>query len=240
MLGDMVALLVLVLLPLPVAGQSAPVPAEEAQAGSDTLPPGAVRTIQDAINALNAREKNDKSVPARPLGSSPGSFFGADAYPPEAIRAHEEGRTVVRVEIDARGFPTACTVLSSSNSAILNAATCRIAHTRMQYAAARDGKGRPIASQYTLPVRWALPRDDAETTFDLTDGRKAVIDVTLDVRLDGDGNVTSCKVVEQVPEAADMCASYPVGRPTLFHAIRNGEASPARLTVINRMYLDQP
>ena len=233
----LILFLVVAMLAPPASGQEKSAPAINAQTGSEALPQGAIHTIQDALEALE-KSGPGKSAPARPLGD-PADFFGADAYPPEAAKAQEQGRSVVRVEIDARGFPTGCTVISSSDSAALDAATCRIAQTRMQYAAARDVKGKPVASQYTLPVRWMLPRSE-DVRLDITDGRKGLIDVTLEIGLDSGGRVTSCKVVEQHPPEADSCSGYPIGKPTVFRARRNGEDSPSRMTIVNRLYLDQP
>ena len=98
----------------------------------------------------------DKSAPAHVLGN-PGAFFGPDAYPPEAIRAAEQGRVVATVDIDASGTATGCKATVSSGSASLDAATCTIATTRVKYAPALDSRGRNVAGTYTLPVRWVLP-----------------------------------------------------------------------------------
>lgn len=203
------------------------------------VPDQGIRTIQDAIEALR-RSGPGKSAPARVLGN-PAEFFGPEAYPAEAVSAGQQGRSVVRIELDARGFPTGCTVVTSSASTVLDEATCRIAQTRLQYSAARDVKGKAVASQYTLPVRWVLPHDaEPERTFDLTDGRKAVVDVTVELRLDEAGKVASCRVVEQFPETADACAALPVGKSSELHAVRNGAASAAVMTMMTRVYLDQP
>ncbi len=92
------------------------------------------------------------------LRGNPGQFFGPDAYPAEAIRAGEQGRTVAALTIDAAGLPTACAVETSSGSRSLDSATCAIAMGRVRFDPARDEEGRPIASHYRLPVRWVLPR----------------------------------------------------------------------------------
>ncbi|MES2044931.1 MAG: energy transducer TonB [Pseudomonadota bacterium] len=103
----------------------------------------------------------DKSEPAHVLGNA-GSFFGADAYPPEAIRAEEQGRSVAKVAIDANGIATGCTTAVSSGSASLDATTCSIAMTKLHYVAARDSRGRAVAGSYTLPVRWVLPVEEPQ------------------------------------------------------------------------------
>lgn len=101
----------------------------------------------------------DKSEPAHVVGNA-GSFFGPDAYPPEAIRAGEQGRSVAKVAVDANGAATGCTTAVSSGSASLDATTCAIAMTKLHYLAARDSRGRAAAGSYTLPVRWVLPAEE--------------------------------------------------------------------------------
>lgn len=107
----------------------------------------------------------DKSEPAHAVGN-PGVYFGPDAYPPEAIRASEQGRSVATVAIGANGAATGCTTAVSSGSVSLDAKTCAIAMTSIHYVPARDSHGRAVAGTYTLPVRWVLPADaPTEQTF---------------------------------------------------------------------------
>ena len=91
------------------------------------------------------------------LRGNPAAFFGPDAYPPEAIRAGEQGRTVAQLAVGADGIPTGCAIATSSGSRSLDAATCAIAIGRVRYVPAHDTAGRPIAARVTLPVRWVLP-----------------------------------------------------------------------------------
>ncbi|MFA5966169.1 MAG: TonB family protein [Sphingomonas sp.] len=111
-----------------------------------------------AIMPTSALAK-DKSAPARLVGNA-GSFFGADAYPPEAIRAAEEGRVVATVAVDAAGAPTGCATATSSGSASLDAKTCAIAMANLHFTPALDSGGRPTSGSYTLAVRWVLPAAD--------------------------------------------------------------------------------
>jgi TonB family protein len=102
---------------------------------------------------------DDKSAPAQPIGNV-AQFFGTDAYPPDAIRAKEQGRSVAKVTVDASGTVTGCTTVVSSGSVSLDAKTCTIAMTSIKYVAARDARGSNIAGGYILPVRWVLPVDE--------------------------------------------------------------------------------
>jgi protein TonB len=51
---------------------------------------------------------------------------------------------------------TGCTVSGSSGNRDLDETTCRIARSRVRFTPAKDDAGNPIASSYTLPVRWQL------------------------------------------------------------------------------------
>lgn len=91
------------------------------------------------------------------LKGNPGQFFGADVYPPDAIRAQAQGRVVARLTVGADGRVSGCDITASSGNASLDSTTCRIARSRVKYTPAKDEAGRPIASTATLPVRWVLP-----------------------------------------------------------------------------------
>lgn len=103
---------------------------------------------------------SDKSSPPHVVGNA-GGYFGADAYPPEALRAGEQGRVIASVAVDAAGAPTGCTTATSSGSASLDAATCAIAMAKIRFTPALDSRGRPTSGDYKLAVRWVLPADDS-------------------------------------------------------------------------------
>lgn len=90
---------------------------------------------------------------------NPGAWFDAGSYPPAAIRAEEEGRTVARVLIGTDGRVRSCGIVTSSGSASLNAATCAILVNRGSFEPARDAAGVAIRATWQAPVRWVLPRD---------------------------------------------------------------------------------
>ncbi len=85
-----------------------------------------------------------------------GQYFGRDNYPPAALRAGAEGRVVARLNIGADGRVSNCAVTASSGNSDLDDTTCRIARSRARFTPAKDQNGNPIASTFTLPVRWQL------------------------------------------------------------------------------------
>lgn len=95
---------------------------------------------------------------AAPKGN-PAKWFGADAYPAEAIRNEEEGRTVSRILIGRDGRVRSCGIVTSSGYPRLDAATCDILVRRGAFEPARDAAGRAIEATRQMPVRWVLPHD---------------------------------------------------------------------------------
>lgn len=93
------------------------------------------------------------------LKGNVGSYFSTDSYPPEAIRAQAQGRVVARLSVGTDGRVSDCTVTSSSGNDSLDSTTCRIAKSRVRFTPAKDDSGSPIASSYTLPVKWVLPAE---------------------------------------------------------------------------------
>lgn len=93
------------------------------------------------------------------LKGNPSQFFGTDNYPPAAIRAGAQGRVVARLSVGPDGRVSDCSVTSSSGNDDLDSTTCRIARSRVRFSPAKDDSGNPIASTFTLPVRWVLPTD---------------------------------------------------------------------------------
>ncbi|WCM29065.1 energy transducer TonB [Sphingomonas sp. QA11] len=90
---------------------------------------------------------------------SPGVWFEEDAYPPDAIRLGQQGRTVAKVVVDATGAPTDCTITTGSGSKSLDSTTCTILMKQATFTPARDRNGVATIGDYTVPVRWVLPQN---------------------------------------------------------------------------------
>lgn len=181
-------------------------------------PPEAVKIIGEGVTALEHDCPPRRSGKAAALCGNPGAFFGQDDYPPEAMRAGQEGRVVARLEIDSTGKVVSCTVTTSSGSTPLDQKTCQIALEKVSFTPAVDRKGRAIAASYPLSVRWVLPT-----------GPQEVGNLPLEVRMeqtvsvDSSGEVVACNTVMTPPNpvTADPCLQYPVGKklphPWLLH-----------------------
>ena len=87
------------------------------------------------------------------------SYFSADDYPAAALRGNDQGTTGFRLSIGPNGRVTDCSVTSSSGSAALDQATCRILRSRARYTPARDSSGNPTSGSDSGRVTWRLPAD---------------------------------------------------------------------------------
>lgn len=145
--------------------------------------------------ATSAPEQKADGARAAELKGNPGIFFGADAYPPEALRDREQGRVVAKLEVGRDGRVADCTVAESSGSTALDVRTCVIAVSRITFTPARDDRGRTIASSYTLPVRWVLPEAEPAP-------RKTTNDITRLV-ISADNRLIECKATINGVPASD-------------------------------------
>jgi len=100
------------------------------------------------------------ATPPRIIGDA-SIWFGASAYPPQAIRDGSEGRVVFKVAVDTQGYPIGCIVESSSGAVSLDDATCQIAGVHLRFAPARNEAGLLIPSYYRMAVRWVFPEEPA-------------------------------------------------------------------------------
>jgi protein TonB len=86
-----------------------------------------------------------------------GLLVSSSDYPPEAIRAGEQGTTGFRLVVAADGSVSDCTVVQSSGSATLDAATCRLMSSRARFTPALDAKGKPSIDTVNARIAWRLP-----------------------------------------------------------------------------------
>ncbi|MEO5494151.1 MAG: energy transducer TonB [Sphingomonas sp.] len=142
----------------------------------------------------------------------PGSWVGPDDYPKDAIRANRQGRVMARLDVDATGHVTACRIATSSGTDSLNAKTCEILLVRAKFNPATDRRGRPIASTYSLPVRWVMPEDSGPKTVEVA---TAGADLDVEIAIGADGKIIRCRMITQIAPAptgaADQCASMKPG-----------------------------
>lgn len=166
---------------------------------------GRVAALIAMLAAVPATGKNVPRVAKPPQPRNLGRWFGADNYPPSAIRAGEQGRVVAIVSIDATGRPTACRIDISTGSSALDEKTCDIVLTSGEFDPARDPRGRAIASEMPMPVRWVLP-DAGDPRL-----RSGPNDFTMIQTIAADDTIEACEIiVDGKPQATE---GAPCGAP---------------------------
>lgn len=155
-----------------------------------------------------------RSLAQIPKATNHSEWFTAADYPIAAQMAWESGTVEFRITIDARGMPTACVVTKSSNSAILDNATCSLVMQRARFSPAADDDGTPSQGMYFDKVRWTLPSQGIPYTVTPTN---SVIEFDV-----GDtGMIQHCAVHNSASaEEAAFCNTYdriavPMGTPRL-------------------------
>lgn len=91
--------------------------------------------------------------------TSPGSWVTDSDYPPAALRGEEQGTTGFRLDVDASGKVSACTVTSSSGSTLLDNTACNLLKRRARFSPAEDASGNKIPATYVNKFRWTIPKD---------------------------------------------------------------------------------
>lgn len=143
-------------------------------------------------------------------------------YPREAIRRKQEGQLWFRLDVDARGRITGCTVLKSSGHALLDRAACDVYRRRARYKPAREPSGGPRAGTDQRSVIWRIVTTGPEALDvagpRLMDGGSLIraedypapaIDrleqgeVTALLQIDAEGSAQSC-TVEQSSKSASL------------------------------------
>ena len=84
-----------------------------------------------------------------------GSISDED-YPPAAVRAEEQGRSVATYTIGTDGRVSSCN--ASGAGPILDAETCKLIQRRFRFKAAADTSGSPVAETKTQSIVWRLPK----------------------------------------------------------------------------------
>ncbi len=125
----------------------------------------AAAVIAQAGAALDASAPDSRE----PLGnySSPkpvtdlSIYVSSKDYPPDAMKAGQEGTTGFALTIGTDGKISKCSIEKSSGSASLDAATCRILTSRARFTPALDPEGRPSTGIYRSRIAWRLSTQES-------------------------------------------------------------------------------
>lgn len=108
-----------------------------------------------ASEALRDPFRRNRPFPRRAVAAFAGYITDYD-YPAEAIRNREQGRVVYRMETGANGRIADCSIVLSSGSAALDAATCAILARRARVKPALDADGKPVPDTIRGDIVWKL------------------------------------------------------------------------------------
>ncbi len=140
--------------PLPSPTHPATVVAEGSApaAGASTAGPGTGAGGQGSGLGSGGAGRGDGGGGTRPTWRS-GAITWRDT-PPEARRDHAHGTVEARLELDAQGRVTHCSIMRSSGRADFDETTCRLIIERMRFNPARNAAGEPIPTTYGWRQRW--------------------------------------------------------------------------------------
>jgi protein TonB len=168
--------------------------------------------------------------------ANPGTWFSNDDYPPAALREQLSGPVSFRIDVDAAGRPTGCTVTASSNAQLLDDATCALMLQRARFTPAIDATGRPVASSWSSRIRWQVPTAPPAPPAPLVlpNGAQSKVGAS-DVTVNADGIIEACRPLprpyQNVSAPPDICAMYPVGTRFGPPTIRNGHPQRRRVQI---------
>ncbi len=88
---------------------------------------------------------------------SPQSWVTDDDYPAAALRAEQAGTVRFRLDVDASGKVTNCTVTGSSGTSVLDTTACNLLKRRARFNPAEDESGNKIPAPYNGSFTWKIP-----------------------------------------------------------------------------------
>jgi TonB family protein len=132
----------------------------------------------------------------------------SDDYPPDALRAKEQGVTAFRLAVDTAGAVSGCEVVASSGSKALDETACQMLSERARFTPAMDKDGHVVPGSYRSRVRWALPASVGHPMPGVKVERAIV---------EKDGSMSNCEVTMATGFEADLAKVGP--KPCSPHAL---------------------
>lgn len=98
----------------------------------------------------------DGSINARPLGAV-ANWVALEDLPSAAMAPSNAHAVRVRLSVSPLGFVDGCTVITTSNDAIVDAAVCTALQRNAFFTPAKNPAGQAVAGEFIRNVRWAPP-----------------------------------------------------------------------------------
>lgn len=168
--------------------------------------------------------------PAIPAGN-PGSWVTTEDYPAEALRNEWQGVVRFKLDVNAQGRVSQCTVTQSSGTDILDAKACSLISERAVFTPARDKRGRAVAGTYANAVRWTIPDDQSR-------GGPQPGEAVMSMVVNEDGSMTDCRI-EKASEGLPVGAVGPKPcRSGVMLPYRDGAGNPVKRRVVTTIRVD--
>lgn len=148
--------------------------------------------------------------------NNPGDWVSAADYPPAALAKRAEGKTQFTVGIGPDGRVSRCTILQSSGSPELDAATCTYVTQRARFTPALGEDGKPVEGTYTNSIFWNIPGKESLPKVGTT---------TMLFLVEKDGSVSKCEFREAGVLKPD---SGPCAEPPSFEKPLDANGKPVR------------
>jgi TonB family protein len=117
--------------------------------------PGLAQTVSAAPDTAPASGLRIRAAPQ----IDPALWFADGDYPPAALRAEQEGRVGLLLEIAGDGRVDVCSILSSSRVEGIDSASCRLLIRRARFTPALGRDGKPAPDRWNVSIEWKLPTD---------------------------------------------------------------------------------
>lgn len=187
-------------------------------AGVGQVPPAkrptvvTVQEIDDAGNVIPGGEaamaRAATLTPMMPL-TEEASWFPVQAYPAEARAAGVQGTVAVALDVSDAGLVVGCHIEKTSGSIALDAATCGSAMRNGRFTPATD-KGKPIPGTWHIRrVNWQIAGPES---LQIPAAGVNIYDDEMEIGLNANGEVTSCRVQSSITSQPDPCRPMTVGR----------------------------
>lgn len=127
--------------------------------------PNAAPTPFEPAEKLAFVQPTPTETPVRfqPKGAMPrnaaSGWVTTQDYPTADLRAEHQGSVRFRLDIDAQGRVSQCSIVASSGFTGLDEATCKYVSRRARFEPATNADGQPATGNYLGTIRWIIPRD---------------------------------------------------------------------------------
>ena len=113
------------------------------------------RCLSEVAREWGIDEAALRALQRRPTSTNQFGFHSND-YPAPALRDSNQGRVVARINVNAEGRATECTIVGSSGSRLIDTRTCEVVLRRARFTVPLDSAGRPTSARFVALITWLV------------------------------------------------------------------------------------